>query len=61
MKAQKKKLSPEKMRELINSFRGKFKAKPGDKPFAVEWAEYKREEKELGERKLQRHMVFGKK
>jgi hypothetical protein len=61
MTTQKKKLSPEKTRELISSFRGKFKPKPGDKPFAEEWAEYKREEKEIEERKRQRHMAFGKK
>jgi hypothetical protein len=61
MANQKKKLSPEKMRELIHSFRGKFKRKPGDKPFAEEWAEYKREEKELEERKFQRLATLGKK
>jgi hypothetical protein len=50
----------EEMRNLIHSFRGKFKT-PGDKPFAEEWAEYKREEKELEERKFQRLAALGKK
>lgn len=54
MATQKGKLSPEKTRELINSSRGKFKAKPGDKPFAEWMADFKREEKELEERKLKR-------
>src|SRR3990170_1885166 len=33
---------------------GLLKRKPGDKPFAEEWAEHKREEKELEERKYAR-------
>ena len=53
-------MSPTEMRKLIHSFRGKFKT-PGDKPFAEEWAEYKREEKELEERKFQRLAALGKK
>jgi hypothetical protein len=52
---------PEEMRKLIHSFRGKFKMKPGDKPFAEEWAEYKREEKELEERKFQWLDALGEK
>jgi hypothetical protein len=54
-------MSPTEMRKLIHSFRGIFKQKPGDKPFAEEWAEYKREEKELEERKFQRLTALGKK
>jgi AbrB family looped-hinge helix DNA binding protein len=34
---------------------GLLKRKPGDKPFAEEWAEHKREEKELEEAKYARH------
>ncbi|HUI06143.1 MAG TPA: AbrB/MazE/SpoVT family DNA-binding domain-containing protein [Verrucomicrobiae bacterium] len=34
---------------------GLLKRKPGDKPFAEEWAEHKREERELEEAKLARH------
>jgi Fungal HAT1, C-terminal len=56
-----KKLTPTEMRKLIHSFRGIFKRKPGEKPFAEEWAEYKREEKELEERKFQRLAALGKK
>jgi hypothetical protein len=41
-------------RELIRSFRGMFKRKPGDKPFAQWWAEHKAEERELEERRSQR-------
>jgi hypothetical protein len=61
MATRKNKLSPEQMREYIHSLRGKFKMKPGEKPFAEWMAEMKREEKELEERKFQRHMAFGKK
>ena len=49
MASQKKKLSCDE----IHALRGKYKI-PGDKPFAEEWAEYKRKEKELEERKYQR-------
>ena len=41
-------------REYISSFCGKFKRKPDEKPFAEWWAEHKREEMELEERKFQR-------
>ena len=34
---------------------GLLKRKPGDKPFAEEWAEHKREERALEEAKLARH------
>ena len=34
---------------------GLLKRKSGDKPFAEEWAEHKREEKELEEAKYARH------
>ena len=39
------------MRAHIHSFRGIFKRKLGEKPFAEEWAEYKAEEKALEEAK----------
>jgi hypothetical protein len=58
--ARRKKLSPAEMRKQIHALRGSFKT-PGDKPFAEEWAEYKREEKELEERKYQRLAALGKK
>lgn len=38
-------------RHSINRLRGILKRKPGAKPFAEEWAEHKREELELEERK----------
>lgn len=38
----------------INRLRGILKRKPGDKPFAEEWAGHKREELELEERKYAR-------
>ena len=56
-----KKLSPAEMRKLISSVRGSLKRNPGEKPFAEQWAEYKREKKELEERKFQRLAAFGKK
>jgi len=48
-------------RNEIHALRGSLKRKPGDKPFAEEWAEYNREEKELEERKFQRFAAMGKK
>jgi AbrB family looped-hinge helix DNA binding protein len=38
----------------IRKLRGILKRKPGDKPFAEEWAEHKREELELEEAKYAR-------
>jgi AbrB family looped-hinge helix DNA binding protein len=38
----------------IRKLRGILKRKPGDKPFADEWAEHKREEMELEEAKYAR-------
>jgi AbrB family looped-hinge helix DNA binding protein len=38
-------------RHAINRLRGILRRKPGDQPFAEEWAEHKREENELEERK----------
>ncbi len=61
MSRRKKKMSPDEMRKLIHSFRGSLKRNLGDKPFAEEWAEYKREEKELEERKFQRLAALGNK
>ncbi len=60
MAGRKKKLSPYEMRKLIHSFRGKFKLKTGGKSFSQWWADYKREEKELEERKFQGLAVLGK-
>ena len=40
-------------REEIHALRGSLKRKPGDKPFAEQWAEYKREEMELEEAELE--------
>jgi AbrB family looped-hinge helix DNA binding protein len=38
-------------RHAINKLRGILKRKPGGKSFAEEWADHKREERELEERK----------
>ncbi len=57
----KNKQSPAEVQRLIHALRGKYKGKPGDKPFAEWWAEHKREEKELEERRIQRFMAMGKK
>ena len=38
----------------IRRLKGILKRTPGDKPFAMEWAEHKREEKELEEAKYAR-------
>jgi hypothetical protein len=56
-----KKFSRAQVEATIRSIQSVCKRKPGDKPFAEEWAEYKREEKELEERKFQRHAALGKK
>ena len=40
--------------EEINALCGSLKRRPGDKPFAEQWAEYKREEIELEDSKLVR-------
>ena len=61
MARRKKKLPAEKAREFIHSLRGSLKRKPGDKPFAEKWAEYKREEKELEERRFLQVAALGKK
>jgi hypothetical protein len=52
MTAQKKKMSPEKMREFIHSLRGKYKFNTGSKPFTERMADLNREEKELEEAKF---------
>jgi uncharacterized protein YjiS (DUF1127 family) len=57
--AKRKKTSPAEMRKLISSMRGKYKPKPGEKPFVEQWAEYKREEKELEEKKFHRLTTLG--
>lgn len=50
----KTKASKDAMREFISSCRGSLKRKPGEKPFAEAWAEYKAEEIALEEAKLAR-------
>ena len=42
-------------RHAIAKLHGILKRKPGDQPFVEEWAEHKRQEKELEERKYARH------
>jgi hypothetical protein len=49
-----KKLAKAAMHKFVHSVRGSIKRKPGEKPFAEAWADYKRAEIELEERKLQR-------
>jgi len=49
------------MRKHIHLFRGKFKLNTGGKSFSEWWSDYKREEKELEERKFQRLAALGKK
>jgi hypothetical protein len=44
----------EDIRAQIRKFRGSLKRKPGDKPFAQEWAQYKAQEKALEEAKWKR-------
>ena len=61
MARRKKKPSPTEMRKLIHSFRGKYKLNTGGKSFSEWWADYKREEKELEERKFQRLAALGRK
>ncbi|HTB82301.1 MAG TPA: hypothetical protein VK742_01485 [Candidatus Sulfotelmatobacter sp.] len=48
------------MREFIHSLRGSLKRKPGEKPFAEWWADHKRKEIELEERRYQRLAALGK-
>jgi len=48
-------------REAIHALRGKFKLNTGDKPFGQWWAEHKREEMELEERRFRRLAALGKK
>jgi hypothetical protein len=48
-------------REEIHALRGKFKFNTGGKSFSQWWADYKREEKELEERRFQRLAALGKK
>ncbi len=43
------KLGADELKVLLRRSRGSLKRKPGEKPFAERWAEYKREEKELEE------------
>jgi len=50
MAIQKKKLSPEQMREYIHSLRGSLKRKPGEKSIVQELLEDRRAEKEKEDR-----------
>lgn len=56
-----KKLELTEIQKRIHAMRGSLKRKPGGEPFAEDWAEYKRTEKELEERKFQRLTALGKK
>ncbi len=47
------------LKAFLRRLRGCVKPKPGEKPFAESWAEYKREEKELEEAKFQRMKQAG--
>lgn len=57
MAGRKKSLS----REEIHALRGKYKLNTGGKPFAEWWAEQKRKDKDLEERRFQRLAALGKK
>jgi len=48
-------------REAIHVLRGKFKLNAGGKPFSEWWAEYKREERKLEERRFRRLASLGRK
>jgi hypothetical protein len=48
------KLGVDELKALLRRLRGCIKPRPGEKPFAEAWAEYKREEKELEEAKFLR-------
>jgi hypothetical protein len=48
-------------REEIHALRGSLKLNTGGKPCSQWWAEHKREEMELEERKFQRLAAMGKK
>lgn len=61
VRRRKKKLSPEKVHELIHSMRGCLKRKPGEKSLVQELIEKRRAEKELEDRKFQRLASLGKK
>jgi len=49
------------MRKFIHSFRGKIKLNTSGKPFDQWWADHKREERELEEKRFQRLAALGKK
>jgi hypothetical protein len=51
----------EEMRKFIHSFRGKIKLNTSGKPFDQWWADHKREERELEEKRFQRLAALGKK
>jgi hypothetical protein len=59
--AGRKKVSVGIARKRIRAFRGTLKRAPGRKPFALEWAEHKLEEKRLEEKKFRRLAALGKK
>jgi len=48
-------------RDEIHTLRGSLRRKPGEKPFAAWWAEHKREERELEDRRFQQLSALGKK
>jgi hypothetical protein len=59
--ASSKKLSRADVHKQIDAFRGIVKQTPGDKPSVEQWAETKRAEQELGERKFQRPTALARK
>jgi hypothetical protein len=59
--ASSKKLTRADVHKQIDAFRGIVKQTPGDKPSVEQWAETKRAEKELGERKFQRLAAVARK
>lgn len=59
--ASSKKLTRADVHKQIDAFRGIVKQTPGDKPSVEQWAESKRAEKDLDERKLQRVAALGRK
>jgi hypothetical protein len=59
--ASSKKLTRADVHKQIDAFRGIVKQTPGDKPSVEQWAESKRAEKDLDERKFQRVAALGRK
>jgi hypothetical protein len=56
---ERKKYSSQAFQKQLQALRGSLKRKPGEKPFAEAWAEYKAEERALEEARFQRLMALG--